>query len=205
MGELTHFKDVEMATVPKITGQLGNIVKLSDQRTDLASRVVKGADALSCCRSVETRSFSKATSIVNGILSLALETGTSQGIYIMSALPALAAEEGAAISVVTEATNIIKFPGVAQQTGVGASRLLVAGARSVLPGATLLLSGAQLAKVYAQYWVSELAGAIGLALSVHLDNERNSGQPDCYECLKKRVLSQDNPRKWEEAKIRRRI
>lgn len=184
--------------------RMGEIIKLSDQRNDLSGRVVKGSDALTCCRSVETRSFTKATSIVNGILSLALSTGSSQGIYITAALPALAAEEGSVIGVVEEATNIIKFPGAAS-TSVGASRLLVTGLRAAGTGATLLLSGAELAKVYAQYWVSELAGAIGLALSVHLDNERKSGQQDCYACLKSRVLSQDRPRQYQTTTIRRRV
>lgn len=187
MGAFTQFNMALPTTVAAIRSQVANELGLSSQRKLLKGRVVKAEDALQCCRQTESKAYGEVVSLVNGIFSKVVEASKTgkEALVMAPLLPALGVEEA---------------------TRIGVSRVFLTRIGSSLPlGAVVLLSGSTLAAMASELYATELAGALGLGIGQLLDLKRKNGQMDCYDCLKRKVLSQARPREYQTTTIRRRL
>lgn len=149
----------------------------TSQLLELRKRVVRADDALRCCWNNEKRLEGEVLRILNEVIGFIenASAGVDLAFVPFAASPSLVGMAGRLIA-------------------VEAGAPLAVGAVIVATGASLLRVAET--KVAYDVW-GAMSTAVGQALST-----RKSG---CYQCLKNKILSQENKRQRMTAKIQRRL
>lgn len=179
LGGFTHFKGLQMSTVAAKAAEVVKELTLNEQMDELSKRVVRADKALVCCRAQENRVISETMAAVSTVFNMVTQMSKNEALVVAPAALALGEEA----------------------TQIGVSRVFVTGSRAIPVGAVVILAGSQVANWYAELWATEMGGAISSAIG----NITRANRRNCYDCLKSKLLSQSNPRKYEAARVRRRL
>lgn len=160
-----------------------SFVEKAQHADELRGKLIRADDALRCCHSSESKIQGRTTKIIGQYLQAVLAAKLGEAIAFVPA-----AGFGR-IVVVTEA----------QAGQIAAGSRLAGGA---LTGAIIILGAQFVADIAGQTATLEAIAGLGNAIGQDLDKQT---EDSCYECMRKKILSQSRPRQWQSGRIYRRI
>lgn len=153
---------------------------LTEQIKELRRRVIRGDKALICCRAQENKVMGEVTQMVGTVYNMITAMTNSKQALVIAPVGLAVGEE------------------IGVQIGV--SRIWISQAAKIPVGAAIIMTGAQVLRWNAQLWATEMAAGIAAAIGTITKADR----ANCYECLRQRVLPQDNPRHYKRGTYRTR-